>query len=279
LGIEFSYLDLGRDKDRFDASSTGSPILARPFFNVETEQQDSQLFAFPSLRQGSFSSLSVSEFQVVEALVRRDLCRGADYRIDLLAGYRYQRLDDSLTVTDSFVQTGEGSLPTGTNIAIFDEFKTRNEFNGGELGFAAQWRRSRWTFDGTMKLGLGNTHSRVGINGSTTKTSSGQTSTLEAGGLLALPSNMGIHESDRLSVAPELGLNLGYDLTCRLRLNFGYTFMFWSGVARPGDQIDLNIDPRQFPPPTVSNATQPEFRLRTTDYWAQGINLGLDYRF
>jgi hypothetical protein len=47
-------------------------------------------------------------------------------------------------------------------------------------------------------------------------------------------------------------------------------------VARPGDQIDLDVDPVQFPPPTGTGA-RPQFLLRTSDYWAQGINLGLTY--
>ena len=55
--------------------------------------------------------------------------------------------------------------------------------------------------------------------------------------------------------------------------------LYWTSVARPGDQIDLNIDPRQFPPPITTDATRPAFVLHTTDYWAQGVNLGLDLRF
>ena len=124
-----------------------------------------------------------------------------------------------------------------------------------------------------MKLALGNTHSRIDINGSTT-TAAGTF----AGGLLALPSNMGVHTSDQFSMVPELGLTLGYDLTCHLRATVGYSFIYWSNVSRPGDQIDLNVSPSQFPP-TTQTATMPAFVQHTTDFWAQGINVGLDYRF
>ena len=78
---------------------------------------------------------------------------------------------------------------------------------------------------------------------------------------------------------PEIGFTLGYDLTPRLKATAGYTLLYWSNVARPGDQIDLNVDSRQFPPPHDGDGTKPEFALHTSDFWAQGLNLGLDYRF
>jgi len=80
-------------------------------------------------------------------------------------------------------------------------------------------------------------------------------------------------------------LTLGYDLTPRLKATVGYTLLYWTNVARPGDQIDLNVDPRQFPPvnplqpPPPTATAQPAFALHTSDFWAQGLNVGLDYRF
>ena len=94
-----------------------------------------------------------------------------------------------------------------------------------------------------------------------------------------MPSNIGMHYSHQFSVVPELGVNLGFDFSPQLRAIIGYDLVYWNNVARPGDQIDLNIDPRQIPPATSSSAARPEFILRTSDYWAQGVNLGLDLRF
>ena len=90
---------------------------------------------------------------------------------------------------------------------------------------------------------------------------------------------MGVHDSDQFSVVPEMGVAVGYDFSPQLRATIGYNLLYWTSVARPGDQIDLNIDPRQLPPAAVSGATLPAFRLQTSDYWAQGLNLGLDLRF
>ena len=55
--------------------------------------------------------------------------------------------------------------------------------------------------------------------------------------------------------------------------------MYWSPISRPGDQIDRNISPLQFPGTGQTPASKPEYVQHTCDFWAQGINLGLDYRF
>ena len=130
-----------------------------------------------------------------------------------------------------------------------------------------------------LKIAIGQTRSRVAIEGATATTIPGQAATLLPGGLLALPSNIGVYDSNQFSVVPELGITVGYDFSPQLRATIGYDFVYWNAVARPGDQIDLNLDPRQFPPAASAGATRPEFTLHTSDYWAQGLNLGLDLRF
>ena len=47
---------------------------------------------------------------------------------------------------------------------------------------------------------------------------------------------------------PELGVTLGYQLNPCWRATLGYTFIYWSRVARAGDQIDRDINPDLFPP-------------------------------
>jgi hypothetical protein len=102
---------------------------------------------------------------------------------------------------------------------------------------------------------------------------------LAEGGFLALPSNIDSFAGNQLSVVPDVGITLGFDLSPQVRATIGYEAVYWNNVARPGDQIDLNLDPRQFPPPAITAATRPEFIMRTSDFWTQGLNLGLDLRF
>ena len=101
------------------------------------------------------------------------------------------------------------------------------------------------------------------------------------GGLLALASNVGRYERDHFAMIPELGITLGYDVTCNVRATFGYTFLYWSKVARPGDQIDLDVNITQFGNNgnNLVGEPRPEFNWVTTDFWAQGLRVGLDYRF
>ena len=280
LGVEASYLQLNRRTDYFSASGVTTPILARPFFNSETGQQDSQLVNYPGQQSGTFSAAAASELQVAEFLVRKNLNYQPGFGFDLVGGYRYQQLEDHLAVDDALAFSGtQSGFPAGSTVQQSDRFDTRNVFQGGVFGMSTSFHQQRWTFDTLLKVAVGQTHSRVAISGATATSIPGQTATLLPGGFLALPSNMGVYDSNQFSVVPELGLTLGFDFSSHLRATIGYDFLYWNNVARPGDQIDLNIDARQFPPPAISNAVRPQFTLHTSDYWAQGLNLGLDYRF
>ena len=107
------------------------------------------------------------------------------------------------------------------------------------------------------------------------------------GGLLAEPSNIGIRSQDRFAVIPEMGVKLGYNFTPNIKAFVGYTFMYVSNVARPGDQIDRTVNISQQPillgttavnPPLVG-AARPFPLFQTTDFWAQGVNFGLEIQY
>ena len=276
VGIEFTYLGLRPSTDTVSFTNAGTSVLARPFFNVATNAYDSQLLASPTapIIAGSLVAVSKDEFAAMEALWRRALTHGDWYRIDLLAGFRYQRLDDSLSLTGTITTDG---------LVSNDLFAARNEFHGAEVGFLTEWRCCRWSMETNLKVALGNTHSRVNIQGHSTQNGQSPAAGTD-GGLLALQSNIGEYNNNQFSVVPELSATLAYNLTQRLRLTAGYTFMYWSTVARVGDQIDTNIDPNQGPqfgtavPPAGLKPAPPQ-PLRMSDYWAQGVNLGLDYKF
>jgi hypothetical protein len=279
-GVEASYMVLDEETEQFDVSSTGDPILARPFFNTATNAQDALLVAFngvdaqgnPYQREGSILATADTRFQGFEFLFRRSLQQRCENRLDFLLGYRFNRLDDELRIgTDFTVIQDPNPLLVGTRVKLFDLFETRNDFHGAQLGLVFRERLARWSLEMLIKLGLGNTHSEVVIDGSMIHPAR------SPGGLLAQQSNIGAYERDDFAVIPELGLTLGYNITPCLRATFGYTFIYWSKVARPGDQIDLNVSLPTFPPAPAGD--RPEFSWATTDFWAQGLNVGLDYRF
>ena len=202
-------------------------------------------------------------------------------RVDALIGYRCQQLTDTLGINEFSGATGNGgNFPVGTSFHVHDEFDTHNFFNGVELGLASQYHYDRWSLDTTFKMAVGDVHSVGNISGSTQVAAPGQSLTSFNSGVLALPSNEfgSPHHKNFFSVVPELSTSLGWQITRRLKFNIGYTFTYWTDVARAGDQIDTRLSPQQFAPPTAPGTT-PAFHMHATDYWAQGGNMGLEYRF
>jgi hypothetical protein len=279
-GLEVTYMFLGNQATNFDQTSQGNPILARPFLNVQTGLQDSVVIAFPDQQTGSVHISLNNELNSVEMLYRQACVKDCGRELDLLFGYRYAQFAENFAANASTTYTSTVSdIPVGTVIATTDAFSTTNIFNGAEVGISARTHYCCWSLDMTAKLALGNTQSRVSINGSTVTTSPGQTPVTSTGGVLALPTNIGNFERNAFSAMPELGATLGYDLTCHLKATVGYTLLYWSQVARPGDQIDTNLNTSQFPSGQLTGMPSPQVKFVTTDFWAQGLNVGLDYRF
>ena len=95
-------------------------------------------------------------------------------------------------------------------------------------------------------------------------------------------SNIGIRSKDRFAVVPEVGINVGYDVTPRLRVFGGYSFLFWSNVARPGQQIDRTLDENRIPdfpaaPPVT--AVRPSSGVTSESIWIQGVSFGILYKW
>ncbi len=104
-----------------------------------------------------------------------------------------------------------------------------------------------------------------------------------SGGLLALSTNSGHFRTDRFAVLPEFGLKVGYQFTDHLRLTLGYDVLYWSSVVRPGGQIDRNLDTTLIPnfrtADVPTGQAHPMVLMRETDFWAQGLTVGLEFRY
>jgi len=311
LGIEGDYYFLNEDIERFSAAddgSVGSQVISRPFYDILRPGANPpapgvpgpigniEQVSFPEQLAGRVTVTANTEFQSAGIRMRYALCcetngcqtgcDGSSYhygrRIDFLAGYRYARLNEGLRILEELDETGFFAPPQ--QFEVRDSFLTQNDFNGGEVGVRGEWTTGRWSLDLLGKLALGSVRQRVAINGSTDLTIVGMPpEPTETGGLLALSTNIGNYEQNRFAVIPELGATLGVQLTQRLRGTVGYSFVYWSNVVRPGDQIDLDLNqtfiPRFGGGIAGSGFQRPEFDFRETDYWAQGLNVGLDYRW
>ncbi len=288
FGLEGDYLRLDDQQANFSDTSAGAPILARPYFNIVDGEEAAALIAFPNVVRGSVDAEAITRFQAIGARIRWNLfCRDGQYepnvyprivdgdRIDWFLGYRYAKLNDQVSVTES-----RTLLDNSGSSWRQEQFITGNEFHGGDVGFLYERRAGRWLIDGVTRVAIGNNHQVVDIHG-LSRITSGATTQSHAGHVLAQRSNNGFYTRNELAVIPELGVTVGFQLTNHTRLTAGYSFVYFSNVVRAGDQIDRDVNPGLIPPESnpFSGPLRPEFQFRETDFWAQGLNLGVDVRF
>jgi hypothetical protein len=283
FAIEDTFFYLGTTHQGFNGSSDVNGVLARPFFDTNSGAQDVILVALPGTTVGTIDITSKSTMLGNELNVRRALYADCCRRLDILAGYRFLQLNEGLAIdtNSTFTSSPPGSgIVVGTNILSTDSFLTRNQFNGGQLGFVTEYYNGPWTLELRAKIALGNVSQRVTIDGATLVTVPGGGETASHGGLLALPSNIGSFSRNQFGVLPEFNVNLQYQLNPCWKLNVGYTIFALTNVARPGDQIDTRVDANQIPPPQGTGPfTFPAFAFHNSDVLVQGINLGLVHDF
>jgi hypothetical protein len=318
IGLEGGYFFLGSRSVRFDGVSggaQGSTVIARPFFDVITGTQNSQLVAFPGLATGEIHLSSSSRLQGGELNMlcipcctpccdasadqacrsgdtakhntHCNTCGGCNYWVSLLSGFRYLQLDEGLGITE--ITRVTPALPAGSplfggsTITMSDQIDTHNYFYGGQIGAQAEFCWGRMFVDFLGKVALGATHEVVDIHGTTVIVSPTGTAVVIPAGFLASGSNSGHFTHDVFAVVPEVGINVGCQITRYLRAFVGYTFLYWSSVVRPGGQVDVGLSGTQIPTDTRFNPAagpaRPAVLLRDTDFWAQGINFGLEFRY
>ena len=305
--IEGEYFALANSSDSFMDGGDPNRTTARPFINAQTGQPTTELVNYlppvgvPFAGSGALCGMvtvdASSDFSGAGLRYRRCWCGDEDacgngWCVDWLAGYRYLSLNEGLAIRERLT-----SLDPNRPYAAFDildDFGADNQFNGADLGFVLTGHRQRWTLDLLGKLGLGATRSRVAIDGRTTLTNTltGQsvTSTVSVppgpnvytgGGLLAQRSNIGIYTEDSISLVPEIGLTLGYQLAPHIKTTLGYSLIVWTNVMRPGDQIDPYVNPDLLPDEItpVTGPLAPNFPGATSTFWAQGLSGGLQVDF
>ncbi len=279
--VEASYFFLPGRTIGTQLNSPGSPILARPFYDVVNNRADSSLTAYPGLISGGIAIRATSFLQGAEANASAALWRGEQGRVALLAGVRYLNLNEDVSIAENDVGGPAALQFAGTTLQVRDRFATWNDFYGGQLGIRTEWDMGRWQLKLVGKVALGDSHERSQVRGRTV-VNTGFPIDAPAG-LLALASNSGSFTRDAFAVVPEVGLTLGLRVTERLTLFAGYSFLYWSDVARPGDQIDLGLNPNLIPTSnrygTPGGPARPAAGVRGSDYWAQGLNLGLTFRY
>jgi hypothetical protein len=285
FGVEFGGFWL-EDKTASSSASSATIALGQPFFNVATGSGDAFLLGPPA----AVSVSSHSEFWGLELNFVRNLMDCCYFSADLLFGARYLDLDEDLNIARTSVAPAPFTLagmpePAGAGLAVSDRFMARNQFYAGQIGGRAEWHRGGLFFNVTGKVALGPNHETVNVLGSSTATAPGAPSVTVPGGFLALAgTNIGRQKTDWFSVAPQVGVQLGYHVTQNIRAHVGYDFLYINSVVRPGEQIALRVNP-SFVPTSPAFGTgsrqlaEPGPFLRQDDFWAHGISAGLTIEY
>jgi Putative beta barrel porin-7 (BBP7) len=284
FGIEGSAFVLERRTKRFAAGSdmAGNPPLYFPIFSAVAGAERGIPIADP-LRGFSGDVIVNSTLQLWGAECNGvfTLVRNSAWDVTLLAGFRYADLRESLQIYNT---TTDLIFSNVTNLT--DLFSTTNQFYGGQIGGRLAFQHDCWSLDVTGKVALGATHEVVDIQGAITQLGPNPIAPpglgTFPGGLFAQPSNIGKRRSDGFTVLPSLELKLGYDIDPRTRVFVGYDLMYWSEVVRPGDQINHSVNLTQSPvlgTGRLVGPAQPAPLFNHSDFWAQGINVGLEVRY
>jgi hypothetical protein len=164
-----------------------------------------------------------------------------------------------------------------------DQFDAHNRFHGGQLGLSADLTRGAVFVEAAGKVALGQGIAVVRSSGQTVAMSPGPDVVYTPAGVLGQPTNSGRYVSSGFAVVPEAVVKVGYRFADRSRFYVGYNFLYLSETARPGQQVDLTIDPREVPITGrggVGGGTdRPLPLLVRGDFWTQGLTFGLEYRY
>lgn len=288
-GIEASGLYLPKVSESTTVASPAADgvNLRVPFVNALNGQETSSPLSSSNPIDGFFAGTATqkvtSRLWGAEGNVIMGLANPRPWRVELLGGFRYLNLSEG-----SSFATNTPDLPPGP-VTIFqteDVFDATNAFYGGQIGLRGRYDGGRFTADATLKVAVGAMRQNVDVAGTFRSNyfTHGAAQTF-AGGLFAQPTNMGSHRRDVVAVVPELGINVGYRLTSWLSIVAGYTFLYASNVARPGDHVDRTINTSQSEaidlvnPANLSGPARPDFKFKGSDFWAHGLNVGLALSF
>lgn len=284
-GFELAYFFLGSRTIHAAVSNRGGPssrAIGLPFVNAATGQADAFLVAAPGAGAGSAFVTTTTRLQGAEANLVTNLHDGTSFRLNGLIGYRFLQVNEGLTVESLRVRFGT----PGDFGNTYDEFSTSNRFNGGQLGLHADIV-GKWVFcELTGKVALGQVFEVVKIDGATalyTPVLGGVSVQNMPGGVFAQATNIGRYTKGAFAVVPEGTFKIGLKFGDSGRFFVGYNFLYLSDAARPGDQVDQTVNVSQIPAlnpsGSFSGPDRPRPGFNRSDYWVQGLMLGLETRY
>jgi hypothetical protein len=297
FGLEGGFFVMESANKGFNFAGSGaadSPILARPFFDVIAGQPGALPISVPGLISGSANGATASmesdsgRFAGANIDFIGNITCGPNCRWDFLIGYRYLTLEDHFTMESTTTAAIPQVSLNGQQVtSVTDQINTASRFNGADFGLRWAWYYDRFMVRLTAKVAFGASDENSTLTGKTTMLSFPTaeapfgTPTTATGGFLTQPSNPG-GSTTQFAIVPETDLTFAYQVFDWMRFTFGYTFLYWSNVARSGNQANININRLEVPALTVPTGFTPPpplAQIHSTDFWAHGINVGLEFRY
>lgn len=288
LGLEVSGFYIGRQNDTHTFGPTSAAILSRPFFDTTTRRENVRVVAAPGAFNGGIVVDNSAQLWGAEGNPFWRVINGNSVVVDFLTGFKFLQYSEALNVFDaSTILAGGASAFNGfgvaapAQIAVHDRFGTTNSFYGGVLGARMSSGRGGLFWDLTGKVSLGGINQNVNVDGTTTLVSGGPfvTAATAPGGFLASGNYTGKRSETRFAVVPEGDFKVGYQFTSWLNAFVGYSVLYVSSVARPGDQVNRNLAVTQLPTsPTFNTASaRPAAITEIIDdgLWVHGFNFGV----
>jgi hypothetical protein len=322
IGLEASYFLLPtttQKKSRRTSGEIGSPSYAVPIYDVTglwglNGVPGESVYLLPGPLedmpgfQGDFNLKLSSQFQGAQLNGVYRIAKWRLFRLDAIAGFRWLQLKEQLKFQVSTHTVP--NFPFGFSFAdTKDNFKTDNNFYGGQLGIGAGYASRYIDVKGVLQTGLGTVLEAIHIHGSS-MTSNGNlfyetkntaNETLK-GGIFAQKTNIGTHHRQVFAAVFDANVQARLKVSRYLEFGAGYSFLWISALARPGKQIDRKINPtltalaeasretvgtQQAPTPfgmpgpaqPAQGAKRPGFSLKNSDFWAQGFTVSVTARF
>ncbi len=257
---------------------------------------------------GDFNLKLSSQFQGAQLNGVYRMAKWHLFQLNAITGFRWLQLKEQLKFQVSTHTVP--NFPFGFSFAdTKDSFKTFNDFYGGQVGIGVGYASRYVDVKGVMQVGLGAILEAIHIHGSS-KTSNGNlfyetkntaNETLK-GGIFAQKTNIGTHHRQVFAAVIDANVQASLKVSRYLELGAGYSFLWISALARPGKQIDRKINPtltalaeasretvgtQQGPTPfgmpgpaqPAQGPKRPDFSLKNSDFWSQGLTVGVTARF
>jgi len=291
----FLYIPTRSTSNSVESSGqTGSTDLLLTYFDVVENREALSELSLAPIYRGSAQEKLTNNLMGARLNGSWALASLLPWQVSVLGGFGWLRLHETYTLNTSSPYIPPQPVDIWDTT---DRFNAFNNFYGAQLGARARYDWGRWFANGTFTLGLGAMVQTVEISGSLVTndfslvpTPPGQPAQYGPtqkfpGGYYALPSNIGDRTRTEFGVVPEVVLNLGFQITPQASIFVGYTFLYANDVVRPGKQINRNLNTTQSvawaydTSATLEGPAEPSFKFKSSDFWAQGINVGLSFRF